>query len=330
MKEPTARSVIAVPLTERPGRACPLAYRYGAAALNRAPDLRADTLWIAGGLYGNTLALQALLDAYAADSGDKALVFNGDFHWFDIDAASFDLVNETALAFHAMRGNVETELAAPSDDAGCGCAYPDWVGDGTVEHSNRIIEHLRATARQSPEALARLSDLPMHLVARVGDVRIAIVHGDAESLAGWGFSQETLSSPAGVRAARRAFDEAGVEIFASSHTCLPVLQRLENGGIVVNNGAAGMPNFRGETFGLATRISVEASNNALYAVRSGKVFIEAIPLRYDAAAWQKRFLAQWPPGSSAHQSYWERIVRGPNYQRHQALRLEVYSARGEV
>lgn len=328
MEKHFAAAVPAARTAGRPGRNCPLAYRYGAAALNRASDLRADTLWIAGGLYGNTSALQALLDAYAADGGDKALVFNGDFHWFDVDAASFDLINETALGFHAMRGNVETELAAPSDDAGCGCAYPDWVGDGTVEHSNRIIERLRATARQSPEALARLSDLPMHFVARVGDARIAIVHGDAESLAGWGFSQEALSTRTGLREAQRAVDEARVDIFASSHTCLPVLQRLEKGSVVVNNGATGMPNFRGETFGVVTRISVEASRNALYAVRKGKVFIEAIPLRYDAAAWQKRFLAQWPPESSAHQSYWDRIVGGPNYQQHQALRLSRYASCG--
>lgn len=328
MNEPAALPVTAVPLSARPGRACPLAYRYGAAALNREPDLRADTLWIAGGLYGNALALEALLDAYAADRGDKALVFNGDFHWFDADAASFDLVNETVLGFHAMRGNVETELAAPSDHAGCGCAYPDWVGDDTVEHSNRIIERLRATARQSPEALARLSRLPMHSVARVGDARIAIVHGDAESLAGWGFSQETLSTHAGLRGAQRAFDEARVDIFASSHTCLPVLQRLEDGGTIVNNGAAGMPNFRGETFGVVTRISVQASRNALYGVRSDQVFIEAIPLRYDAAAWRKRFLAQWPPVSSAHQSYWDRIVNGPSYEPHQALRPSRHRSRG--
>jgi hypothetical protein len=70
---------------------------------------------------------------------------------------------------------------------------------------------------------------------------------------------------------------------------------------------------------------VEPCTNALYAARSGKVFIEAIPLRYDAAAWHKRFLAQWPPGSSAHQSYWDRIVSGPNYQQHEALRLSRYA-----
>ena len=303
-----------------PGRTCPLSYRYGAGALRGLPRLRADTLWIAGGLYGNVLALQSLLEAYAADRTDKALIFNGDFHWFDVDAQDFVLVNETALAFHATRGNVETEIAAPAEEAGCGCAYPDWVGDATVEHSNRIIERLRATARQSPQALAGLAALPMHLVASVGETRVGVVHGDADSLAGWGFSQETLATVPGVRQAERAFDDADVHVFASSHTCLPVLQRFAGGRIIANNGAAGMPNFRGETFGLATRISVEPHREALYRVRSGHTFIEAVPLRYDARAWRERFTAQWPAGSSAHRSYWERIVDGPPYHPQQALR----------
>lgn len=303
-----------------PGRACPVSYRYGVETLDRAPQVHADTLWIAGGLYGNTLALQALLEAYAADRSEKALIFNGDFHWFDIDSADFELVNETVLAFPAIRGNVETELAAPAEDAGCGCAYPDWVADATVEHSNQIIERLRATARQSPDALARLAALPMHLVARVADARIAVVHGDATSLAGWGFSQEALSTAQGVAEAAHAFSTAKADVFASSHTCLPVLQCFAQGGVIANNGAAGMPNFRGETFGLATRISVEPCGEALYVTRRGSLFIEAIPLRYDAGAWQERFLAQWPPGSSAHRSYWERMVGGPSYHPHQALR----------
>jgi hypothetical protein len=303
-----------------PGRTCPVSYRYGAQALRRPPQLQAETLWIVGGLYGNVVALQCLLDAYAADRTDKAMVFNGDFHWFDVDPRDFDLVNETALGFHATRGNVETELAAPAEEAGCGCAYPDWVADATVEHSNRIIERLRATARQSPYALAGLAALPMHLVASVGDTRVAVVHGDATSLAGWGFSQEALSTAQGLAEAGRAFDEAKVRIFASSHTCLPVLQCFAEGRVIANNGAAGMPNFHGETFGLATRISVEPHDEALYATRTGSLYIEAVPLRYDARAWQERFIAQWPSGSSAHRSYWDRIVDGPAYRPEQALR----------
>jgi predicted phosphodiesterase len=297
-----------------PGRTCPVSYRYGARALRGPPQLETDTLWIAGGLYGNTLALQVLLDAYAAEPGRKALVFNGDFHWFDVDSREFELVNETVLAFLALRGNVETELAAPAEEAGCGCAYPDWVGDATVEHSNRIIERLRATARQHP-GFERLARLPMHLVAQVGKARIGIVHGDADSLAGWGFSQEALNA-----AVERAFDEAQVDVFASSHTCLPVLQNFAN-GVVVNNGAAGMPNFRGESYGLATRISLRPGQDRVYGMQEKGLFIEAMPLRYDPRAWQKRFLTQWPPGSDAHRSYWDRIAKGPAYAMAQAVRI---------
>jgi hypothetical protein len=51
------------------------------------------------------------------------------------------------------------------------------------------------------------------------------------------------------------------------------------------------------------------------------LFIEAMPLRYDPRAWQKRFLAQWPPGSDAHRSYWDRIAKGPAYAMAQAVRI---------
>jgi len=302
-----------------PGRTCPLSYRYGADALRRPPQLQVDSLWIAGGLYGNTLALQSLLDAYDAEPGSKALVFNGDFHWFDVEPREYELVNEIALAFHAIRGNVETELANPGEQTGCGCAYPDWVGDATVEHSNHIIERLRATACRQP-GLDRLAGLPMHLVARVGEAKVGIVHGDADSLAGWGFSQEVLLRTEGRAAAQAALANVGMDVFASSHTCLPVLQSFAN-GVVINNGAAGMPNFAGEAFGVVTRISVEPGNGALYAARRAGISVEAVPLRYDAVAWQKRFLAQWPPGSPAHASYWDRILRGPRYGVEKALRL---------
>jgi len=52
------------------------------------------------------------------------LVFNGDFHWFDVDAATFARVNDTVLSRYALRGNVESEIALATPGAGCGCAYP--------------------------------------------------------------------------------------------------------------------------------------------------------------------------------------------------------------
>jgi hypothetical protein len=299
-----------------PGRTCPLSYRYRPEAVGLASPLAVDTLWVAGGLYGNPFALRALLEAYDAEPGSKALVFNGDFHWFDVDLADFRLINETILAFPALRGNVETEISAPAENAGCGCAYPEWVAEATVMHSNRIIERLRATAHASGMDLARA--LPMYLAARVGKLRLGIVHGDGESLAGWIISQEPLATREGRAAAPALIARAGVDIFASTHTCLPVLQVFEEGTVLVNNGAAGMPNFRGTMYGLASRISLSPCRDAVYSIGQRGVFIEAIPLLYDSRAWQARFLAQWKPGSDAHCSYWERIVSGPNYEIAQA------------
>ncbi len=308
-----------------PGRACPLSYRYGAAALAAPATLRAETLWIAGGLYGNRYALERLLELYEREPGAKALVFNGDFHWFDADPQEFGRIDAAVLRHPATRGNVETELARPDAGAGCGCGYPQWVGDAEVARSNRIIERLRAAARALADDLAALAALPMTLVAEVGGERIAIVHGDADSLAGWDFSQERLGTPEGQAAARAAFERAEVRVFASSHTCLPVLQRFgaeREGKVVANNGAAGMPNFSGTRYGLATRISVRPGRGALYGARAAGLHVEAVPLDYDTIAWERRFLELWPEGSDAHLSYHARIAGGPRYQLEDALRLE--------
>jgi hypothetical protein len=303
-----------------PGRTCPLDYRYGARALAAPASLCAESLWIAGGLYGNTFALQRLEEMLAAEAGDARLVFNGDFHWFDVADAPFADIERGASRHAATRGNVETEIARPHAGAGCGCGYPAWVGEDDVERSNGIIERLKDTAQRSAGAAARLGALPMYRVAEVGGERVAIVHGDADSLAGWGFSQEALATREGRDAAAAAFGAAGVRVFASSHTCLPVLQAIAGAGIIANNGAAGMPNFEGTSYGLATRVSLEPHRLALYRARLGALHVEAIPIDYDAAAWREAFLAQWPEGSDAHASYWRRIRHGPRYDIARAVR----------
>ena len=282
--------------------------------------MQVETLWVAGGLYGNPFALASLLELYEREPGAKALVFNGDFHWFDIGLSQFQEIQASVERFIALRGNVETELATPQDGTGCGCGYPDFVDDGTVERSNQIMARLKQTSSAFPAALARLAALPMHLVAEVGGERLAIVHGDAESLAGWGFSQEALATAAGLDAARRSFEEANVRVFASSHTCLPVLQAFPRGRVIANNGAAGMPNFRGMRCGLATRISVAPSKENFYGEKAGELFVETIKLEYDHRAWERCFLSQWPEGSPAHRSYYGRISKGPDYQAEQARR----------
>lgn len=308
-----------------PGRSCPLSYRYDPAVLARSPDIAAETLYVAGGVYGNEPALATILDMHAAEP-DAVLVFNGDFNWFDVDPDVFERINRAVLARDALRGNVETELASADAAAGCGCVYPQWVGDADVERSNAIIERLRAVALGRHRPIAeRLAALPMHRVAAVGGERVAIVHGDLESLAGWGLAQEHAGDRAHGERIAAQMARAGVRIVAGSHTCLPVLYPLSiegRPGAVINNGSAGMPNFRGERFGVITRISVRACPVAepLYALRVGILHLEALAVRYDHARFLRSFEQCWAPGSSADLSYRRRIVEGPDYTRAQALR----------
>jgi len=225
----------------------------------------------------------------------------------------------------------------PDPEAGCGCAYPDWVGDGVVERSNRILQRLRATAQCFPALQARLAALPMHRRADVGGLRVAVVHGDAESLAGWGFAQEHLQRPAHRAQVRQWFEAAQVDAFACSHTCLPVFHSLSLPGrsvapVVLNNGAAGMPNFRGDAAGLFTRIATTPLTGAgrrlgiTREVAGRAVFMDAVAVAGDAASAQAAradFLRHWPEGSDAYASYWARIRDGPDYAPYEALRASV-------
>jgi hypothetical protein len=321
--------------THEPGRNCPLHYRYRPSDFAVPASAGCDVLYVVGGLYGNVQALHRVINLFERERGDKRLVFNGDFHWFDIDAHAFAQVQRGALAFEATRGNVETELAAlPSQDgdgeAGCGCAYPDWVNDAVVERSNRILSQLRSTARGLPGACRELAMLPMWRRIDVGDCRVAIVHGDAQSLSGWGFAQETLHEPAQRQIAWQWFEQARVDVFASSHTCLPVFQGFERpraeamGPLVLNNGAAGMPNLAGAREGLLTRIATRPFEGPQrrFGLRRGALHLDAIAIDYDDVAWQRSFLAQWPAGSDAHASYWSRISAGTDHTVDDALRIE--------
>lgn len=311
-----------------PGRSCPLAYRYSPTVFRRDADLRASTLYVIGGLYGNLAALETILEMAMCDVDEPTLVFNGDFNWFNADPMSFEGINRVVLQHVALRGNVETELAADADDAGCGCAYPDYVDDADVERSNQIMRRLRQVARSTP-ALTTIADeltnLPMHAVAEVGGQRFGIVHGDAESLSGWRFAHDSLHEPANAEWLRQVCTDARLAGFASSHTCLPTFRRFGGGNrhFVINNGAAGMPNFAFTHYGLITRISVHAAPEgaAQYGDVFGGVHVDALPVHYNAAAFEQSFLAYWPPGSPAHHSYYKRITEGPAYAAPHALGL---------
>jgi hypothetical protein len=325
-----------------PGRSCPLAYRYQPEALAQPARLEADTLYVVGGLYGNLAALRAVLERADREPGGPAtVVFNGDFHWLDADPEDFVAISQAVLAHHATKGNVEAELAS-EEDAGCGCAYPDYVGDDVVDRSNQIMTRLRAAAWRFPGLLRRLGALPMHLTASVGGERVGIVHGDPESLAGWRLALEAMEP--GDPAVRRQvgwrgrptttadlldwFGRADVAAFASTHTGLPYAQVVPDGRrrrLVVNNGVAGLGNFAGTTFGVVTRLSGDPRPPAdsLYGATVGALRCDAVALRFDLGGWRRRFLARWPPGSPGHRSYFARLTSGTHLRPRQAARAGV-------
>ncbi len=307
------------------GRVCPLRYRYGAAALRQAVPRSVATLYVAGGLYGNLPALDAVERLAAGEAGPTTLCFNGDFNWFDVADATFVEINRRVLRHDAILGNVEAELDAPGDDAGCGCAYPDDVDQATVERSNQIHRLLKATAARHPELLARIARLPMFRRYRVADLTVGVVHGDAESLAGWRFDVAALADPANDAWLQSALQAAEVDVFASSHTCLPALRQVERSGAVpacvVNNGAAGMPNFADDLSGLCSRIGADPSPHpVIHERRIGAAYVALLRLDYDVLKWRTQFLQQWPPGSPAWASYFDRIERGPRFHAAEALR----------
>jgi len=299
------------------GRSCPLSYRYGTSALAVCPEQVAETLYVVGGLYGNLPALDAIEALAAREPGPVTLCFNGDFNWFNVDHRAFAVINRRVLGHDATLGNVEAELFAPGDEAGCGCAYPEHVDGGIVARSNRIHARLKATAQAHPELVAVLARLPMIRRYRIGPIAVGVVHGDAESLAGWRFDVAALDDAENQSWIAAAFALADVDLFASSHTCLPVARRYRSGDrnrLVVNNGAAGMPNFRDDRRGLITRIGLRPSPHAaLHSGRVSGVHASALAVPYDDALWQKQFLRNWPANSPAHASYFGRIARGPDY-----------------
>ena len=310
-----------------PGRSCPLHYHYAPSSFTRAPkqhlkDL--EVLYVAGGLYGNTLALTSIESMFAGEKGKKQVIFNGDFHWFDANQHLFDQIESGVSKHHALRGNVETELVSDDHDAGCGCAYPDWVEDGVVARSNLILQSLRSYV--TPTAKSRLSSLPMWEVASVGSKRIGIVHGDAESLAGWGFAQEHLNDHTHLNLLRSWFDAANVDVFASTHTCLPVMQSIQRScGLaawLVNNGSAGMPNFLGDPAGLITRIATHPQQGlpSRVSLEFDGLYIDLLAVEFNQTSWCDLFMNIWPFGSDANLSYLHRITNGPNYRPDQVLR----------
>src|SRR5262249_23466718 len=97
---------------DRLGRSCPSHHRYSPTVFATPAPVSCQVLYVVGGVYGNVLALDAVDEAFAAETGSKYLIFNGDFNWLNVHPTQFERVNTRVLHCAATRGNVETELGA--------------------------------------------------------------------------------------------------------------------------------------------------------------------------------------------------------------------------
>ena len=301
------------------GRACPIDYKLDQAvwASEPAPEHHFDTLLVVGGLYGNPFAGETVRAMAAAErellgeGGRVGVVYNGDMHWFDRTPEEFERIEDLSEGGIPLVGNVEAEVRRASDvGVGCGCAYPDCTDDASVSRSNRIHRMMRDAVRTRPDLVARLEGRAGHMVAQVGACKVGITHGDEKLLGGWDCALEQLEQITRQAELSSFMAANSIDIFATTHTCAAVATKL-NDGIFINNGAAGLPTFEGQQFGILTRIAATPCDDAVYRAEHKGLFIEAVPVRYDQAAYVEWFDKLWPRRSPAEISYRSRIINGP-------------------
>ena len=102
-----------------------------------------------------------------------------------------------------------------------------------------------------------------------------------------------------------------MDVFTTTHTCAPAVLTLARGAFI-NNGAAGLPNFRGQRYGLLVRIAPTPHPDALFGCERDGLHIQAVPVRYDHDAYLAWFDGLWDECSPAAISYRDRIVNGPD------------------
>lgn len=297
------------------GRVCPVDYHIPPNAFAGEAEHSCDTLYVVGGLYGNPFALEAVKRMVAEESGETLVLFNGDMHWFDKTAENFAAleaaVAEAGSNFIPLVGNVEAELRRQVDvGVGCGCAYPDCTSDESVSRSNRIHKMLSIAIHEHPELQKLLEGRPATMVVEVSGKRVGVSHGDEKLIGGWDCSRESLQDVLRQDELDRFMAASDLDVFTTTHTCAPAALTLARGAFI-NNGAAGLPNFKGQHYGLLVRISYTPAEDALFGCTQEGLFIQAVPVRYDHDAYLTWFDSLWDELSPAAISYRERIVEGP-------------------
>lgn len=278
---------------------------------DKPPVAKCDVLYSVGGVYGNIEAMKTVREMVKSEQGDVCVVYNGDYHWFDGTAENYLEVERLLEGSIPMNGNVELELARLEDcGVGCGCSYPTTMSDAFVGRSNAIFGRMKESVKDLPEVRA-IGNRPAWGVVEVGEARVGITHGDERSVSGWGCSVENLQDPARKAELDQFFSERSIDVLSTTHTCAAAALALSR-GVVINNGSAGLPEYKGKLFGLVNRVAKTPHPDAVYRAKVKGVFVEAVPVRYDQGAFISWFDSVWELDSPAAQSYRPRAIAGPD------------------
>jgi predicted phosphodiesterase len=183
---------------------------------------------VCGGAYGNLQALQALARLQARLAiADSHVIHTGDAvaYCADTEAATRFIASRN---WHAIRGNVEEQIAAGADDCGCG------FEEGSACDAASALWYAHAVATLSPASKAWMTNLHDHLTFDMAGLAVRVVHGSVRqtnrfmwaSLAEADFTAE--------------LDAAYADMVIAGHTGIPFTRHIGT-RCWHNSGALGMP-----------------------------------------------------------------------------------------
>jgi predicted phosphodiesterase len=185
-------------------------------------------LLVCGGAYGNLTALKALEQLQASlGITDDHVIHTG-------DAVAYCADTESATQFiasrgwHAIKGNVEEQIASGAAD--CGCGFEE--GSVCDAASQRWYGH--AVATLSGASRAWMSALPAQLTFTMAGLNVRVVHGSFAQTNRFMFA----SLPDDEFAAE--LDAAEADLVIAGHTGIPFTKILGE-RCWHNSGALGMP-----------------------------------------------------------------------------------------
>lgn len=228
------------------------------------PLIRLDgPMLVFGGPYSNLQATDAVL-AEAARRGipPGRILCTGDVVAYGADAsACCDRMMDSGAT--VLMGNCEENLAAESEDCGCGFEEDtacDLLSRAWYAHANRQV---------SARHRAWMGGLPRRLHLELADGRrLAVLHGGAAEISRFLFA----STPEPVLL--EELGETGCDGVIAGHCGIPFARKLGGGGLWLNAGAIGMPANDGTPRGWFSVLTPDPRGLA----------IEVLPLAHDHMA----------------------------------------------